>query len=211
MTAAKQKKWPRFGSFILGLLAFVICNHIIFSHRDIVAKPISKDTALPYRTVSAKMDHQKLVGYIFYYSEVGGPFMVCSAIIRSVTPGSDDYKALCRLVVTDIMRDAGTDKIQVNIYDGYEAYALAEIKHNQGFQILNRIESDSVEKHNVAIYFGDMYRDNTQSHNLCFYPDARNLYNEREIFMPAGLCESKPSKFSKPDLTPSSAHPNKQI
>ena len=142
------------------------------------AKP---DVSFQYRTIPTSDSADDLVAYEFHKRKGdNGVDYDCSAIIRRMNPAKDNYKMYCKAVIVDIMTSLNTDNLNVTIYDDYQAYVLSEIKSNQ-FGGISQVETDSVNKHIVAMYNNDIDWGDTVR-NMSYYSRAGNAYTESIAF-----------------------------
>jgi len=146
--------------------------------------PSKKDGVfLPYRTVSAIDGSGVLFPYEFQKLDGAGYYTECVAIIKNIDPAKDDYKTYCRSVISDIVKTAGAENLEVYVYDDNEAYEASEVRLGEEFKGINKSEMDSLEQHLVAVYHGKM-NDDDDNFTLYFYQQAHNRYTENEAFEP---------------------------
>lgn len=173
-----------FGIILISIALIFVFGKLHLKKNKVDAPAKKDDSDLPYRTINT-LDSSRLIAYEFHKSEGdGGRFLACSAIIRNIDPARDDYKTWCRSIIADIIKTSGTDKIEVCIYDNYEAYLLSEVKAGQHFEPLTKGESDTVDRHTVATYYGDIDDYYENGHTLRFYSEAHNHYTETEVYEP---------------------------
>ena len=179
---------------ITWVLVIVFFGVVIFGrglkfdvHTDV---PENKTAAhLPYKTMYNTIisnDFNNLL--ISYELHEGGEYndgtTTCpqfSAVIRGIDSQKDNYKVLCRDVVSDVIKTCGNKEIVVNIYDSFEAYTLARAE--QQYKYMSKEEEDTINKHRVAAY-SLTYRDDCDVpiYSLTFYPDAQNGLTEHDNF-----------------------------
>jgi hypothetical protein len=165
-----------------------------------------KEAVLPYRVINAINDSQLLIAYEFhkndsedqgYYGE-SVKYAKFSAIIKNIDPTKDDYKTYCKSIIADITKTTGTATLEVSIYDNSETYELAEIKYAKQHGVLNKSEMDSVAKHTIANYCGEIYGENQEygeNDILLYYPEAGNRYTTQEKYDPNN--DTLQSKFQR--------------
>lgn len=173
------------GAAIAVLVLFLVYDKM---HLKKTAGSISsnKDAAIrPYRVTNATNGNLGLLGYSFHRNDSGSnEYQDCSAVIRNIDPEKDDYKTYCKSVIADIIKIAGNDKIALSIYDDNGAYELSELKYCQQYKVLDRAETDSVKRHTVAVYYGDIHDGYQNNHTLWFYKEAENRYSEKGFYEP---------------------------
>ena len=185
----KHRRWSRILPAIVSLLIAGVIGKSICAHKNTGKHPLTKSDSVvfPYRTI---MDsNQNLVAYELHQRAGQGEdqqYTEYCAIIRTIDPLKDDYKTYCKSVVSDIIKTGGTDKIVVYIYDSSEAYALYEVDVLTRFRLLTEQESDLVDRHLIATFYGnrpDYYEDNSK-YTLSYYEYANNGHSEHESYMP---------------------------
>ncbi len=177
------------GFFVVLLLMLIACGNGNVKEKKLIKVSDTVKVEFPYRTINAPDSNSYLIAYEFHTGNSDDSrYLECSAVIKSIDPTKDDYKTICRSVVADIIKTTGTDNIAIYIYDNYEAYTLAELKYGQQFKVLNKTETDTVELHRVADYYGKMRESESQdNHTLRFYSQANNRFTEKEVYEPSVL------------------------
>lgn len=184
---SRQKKQnPLWVEALVLLLIVFAATFAVRSGSHAQHEPDDKAIVFPFRTVN-NPDTQTLYAYELHKRRVAQDELpeLC-AIIKNVDPAKDDYKTYCKLVVNDIVRTSGTDKLVVYIYDSNEAYELYENKFLYQYKNLDTNESSLVDRHLIATYTGS--RNNSYDYytgpQLAYYENAHNGRNESETYQP---------------------------
>lgn len=181
------KRQYTFSVTVLICLALLVAAALVRAPLFKVKNTDSTAVVQPFRTLRPAVDSQELYAYELHKRKVAQDELpeYC-AIIRKVDPAKDDYKAYCRLVVSDIVHSVGNDKIVIYIYDSNEAYELYETKFLEHYTNLDIAEQNTVDEHLVATYTGMRAwgEDYSATHQLSYYENARNGKAEHEIYKP---------------------------
>lgn len=142
----------------------------IMHHPEITAATFAQ-AHLPtiFKTIPSVHTDTGLLGYELHTTVLRDPRdmgtrRVYSAVIRELEPGTDDYRAMCRDIVTDIIETYGQTQMTINIFDSFEAYCFYESDNRMGTQWSS---GDLLGTHMVASY---VHLPDYQS--FTFYPQA---------------------------------------
>ena len=150
-------------------------------------KPGNNAVAFPYHTITTAVDSQDLYAYELHKRvAMQDELPEYCAVIRQVDPAKDDYKTYCKLVISDIIKTTGTDKLVVYIYDSNEAYELYETKFLQHYTNLDTVEMNTVNEHSIATYTGkrEFCWDYSENYLLSYYGSAHNGRTGQEAYQP---------------------------
>ncbi len=143
-----------------------------------------KESSLPFRTITSEGQNPKLIPYEYYQQkDEGSIYTECNAIIKLTNPDLDDYKSICRLIISDVRKSVGNDEIKLHIFDDFQSYVLSAIDYSMHYKVLSTSETDSVKKHTVAVYYGNIFG-NDNSHSIHYFPELRSFRTENEVFYP---------------------------
>jgi len=143
-----------------------------------------------YKTIPNSENAIGLIGFELHedgeYSDGEETYPAYSVVVKDIDSQNDNYRALCRDIIADVINTCGDDQVVVNIYDSFEAYQLA-ISSEEFGRFLNREEEETIKSHRVATYqyaYVDNNTDNDKVRLLTYYPDAKNGLRENEIYTP---------------------------
>jgi hypothetical protein len=172
----------------IGLMLFfgiIICGRSFKFHNDLTKE--STTAHFPYKTIYKTIpDSENAIGLIDYelhedgeYTDGEETYPTYNAVIKNIDK-DDNYKSLCKDVVTDIIKTCGDKRVIVNIYDSFEAYSLA-MNEERLDKFLTNEEEATINSHRVATYVLD-HTNNTDEEIgvLTYYPDAKNGLKENE-------------------------------
>lgn len=174
---------------IAGLISFAVLMIICGKEKQPAEKhPIAH---LPqktlYKTIYNPDNALDVVGFELHEDEPyddGNTKCACfNAVVRNLDPDKDNYKSICRDIITDIIHTCGDKEVRVNIYDSFEAYKLA-VDDNDGRRILTTKEEQYANEHRVATYCAAVNDDyyGEDAYCITFYPDACNRRIEKEMY-----------------------------
>ena len=163
--------------------------------QTVVTDSNKRERPLPYRVITSLDSSQHLIAYEFHsddsadadYGSICVRYPKFSAIIKNTNPAKDDYKNNCRSIISDIIKTTGTPTLEVNIYDDYQAYQVSESGNTMEFMSISKSEMDSLQKHIVATYYGEIYGDYEEygeNYILSYYPQTNGHYTEQEKYDP---------------------------
>lgn len=181
----KSKRSPYFIPFLILLAAIALSYAYLSPTRK--QKAEEPQTYTPhktlYKTILSNEDSDELIGFELhtdtnsYTHSCNGTVHEYNAIVKNLDPATDDYKNLCRKVITDIIDTCGvTQNIKVNVFDSFEAYCLyykEKDDYTAGFT-----SSGIISTHLVASYEKSTYYDNEYA-TLTFYPMAGGVRTEQ--------------------------------
>lgn len=181
----KSKRSPYFIPFLILLAAIALSYAYLSPARKL--KTEQPQTYTPhktlYKTILSNEDTDELIGFELhtdtniYSHSCNGTIHEYNAIVKNIDPTTDDYKHLCRKVITDIIDTCGvTQNIKVNVFDSFEAYCLY-YKEKDDFTA-GFTSSGIISSHLVASYEKSTYYDNEYA-TLTFYPMAGGVRTEQ--------------------------------
>jgi hypothetical protein len=181
----KSKRSPYFIPFLILLAAIAVSYAYLSPARK--QKGEQPQTYTPhktlYKTILSNEDTDELIGFELHtdtnvYTHCSnGTTHEYNAIVKNLNPATDDYKHLCRKVITDIIDTCGvTQNIKVNVFDSFEAYCLY-YKEREDFTA-GFTNSGFISSHLVASYEEGFYYDNEYA-ELVFYPMASGVRTEQ--------------------------------
>ena len=181
----KSKRSPYFIPFLILLAAIAVSYAYLSPARK--QKGEQPQTYTPhktlYKTILSNEDTDELIGFElhtdtnFYTHSCNGTTHEYNAIVKNLNPATDDYKHLCRKVITDIIDTCGvTQNIKVNVFDSFEAYCLY-YKEREDFTA-GFTNSGFISSHLVASYEEGFCYDNEYA-ELVFYPMAGGVRTEQ--------------------------------
>jgi hypothetical protein len=182
-----RMRFKYFSIVILAVAAEALVGRYLKMDEPKAAPKANTDSvAFPYRTVNALDTSRDLIAYEFHERRCRDcyQYLACSAIIKNIDPAKDNYKTVCKSIIADVVRTTSTDRIELTIYDNYEAYELGELKYAQKYMVLSSSENDTVNRHTIATYLGDPNDNYNTNHTLYFYPEAKNRFTEHELYEP---------------------------
>ena len=185
------------GYIVIGLAVSWGVLAYLRSHRStLIERPTnaSVDSSIyHYHTINASDSSGDLIGYVLHEKKSDdNSYLECSAIVRELNPEKDDYKALCKDVIDDIVAGARTRKIVVNIYDNDSAYQIFEINAIQNYGMVDTNDMKLYGKHFVAAYESYMYdEDDNDANSITFYQYGKDKYDETEHYVPKTLCKEQ--------------------
>jgi hypothetical protein len=77
-----------------------------------------------------------------------------NVVVRSIDAAQEDYQAICKQIVADVVRTSGRKDILVNIYDSTEACYLYEVCGLQRHDFLSPEQLKLVNEHKLASFVG---------------------------------------------------------
>jgi hypothetical protein len=192
-TAPTLKKKNKYRNVII---IAILVSLAVWEKRSarVIVKPPGSDTlfsandlkvkAYQYKTINVPDSTHQLLAYEFhaYKGDGHGADYSCSAIIKKIDPAKDNYKLYSRAVIADIINTMNTDDIEVNIYDDYNAFVLAEQNNGNVFKLLTKAEEDSVCRHTVATYDTRERGWATNIRTITYYAQAGNKYTGQEPY-----------------------------
>ena len=136
-----------------------------------------------------------------------GTYWECwDVVIRPINPSKDDYKAICRYIITDIISQKGANKhgLSISIYDNKEAFCFdsSGMYDNPGFEMDDnkakikammakwKKGAEFADKHRICIYMGEIpsygKTDDSEDYMLHFYDGMGGGYKYKgeEKFRP---------------------------
>lgn len=181
----KSKRSPYFIPFLILLAAIVLSYAYLSPVRKLKAQ--EPQTYTPhktiYKTILTNDNTDELIGFELHtdtnlYSHCSsGVLHEYNAIVKNIDPATDDYKHLCRKVITDIIDTCGvTQNIKVNVFDSFEAYCLY-YKEKEDFTA-GFTNTGIINTHLVASYEKSNFYDNEYA-TLVFYPLAGGVRTEQ--------------------------------
>ncbi len=181
----KSKRSPYFIPFLILLAAIALSYSYLSPSRKLKAD--QPQTYTPhktlYKTILSNDNADELIGFELhtdtnvYTHSCNGITHEYNAIVKNLNPATDDYKNLCRKVITDIIDTCGvTQNIKVNVFDSFEAYCLY-YKEKDDFTA-GFTSSGIISTHLVASYEMNTYYDNEYA-TLTFYPMAGGVRTEQ--------------------------------
>ena len=181
----KSKRSPYFIPFLILLAAIALSYAYLSPTRKQKAEQPQSYTPHKtlYKTILSNENSDELIGFELhtdtniYTHSCNGVVHEYNAIVKNLDPATDDYKNLCRKVITDIMDTCGvTQNIKVNVFDSFEAYCLY-YKEKDDFTA-GFTSTGIISTHLVASYEKHNYYDNEYA-TLVFYPLAGGVHTEQ--------------------------------
>jgi len=180
----KNRRSPYFIPFLILMVAIALGYAYLSPTRK--QKTEEPQTYIPhktlYKTIPGNENTDDLIGFELhtdtniYGNHCHGVIHEYNAIVKTLNPDTDDYKNLCRKVITDIIDTCGiTQNVKVNVFDSFEAYCLY-YKEKEDFTA-GFTNSGIISTHLVASYEKSTYYDNEYA-TLIFYPMAGSVYTE---------------------------------
>ena len=179
---------------IIGILIILFFGIVIFGRElkltDYKKVPENKSIAhLPYKTLYKTIpDSKNAIGLIGYELHEDGDisdgeetYPTYSVVVKNIDSQTDNYKSLCRDIISDVIQTCGDKRVIVNIYDSFEAYSLAA-SYEQQSRFLTKEEEEAVNNHRVATYAYDADYSGSEAYYLTYYPDAHNGLLEKEVY-----------------------------
>ncbi|MFI5196023.1 MAG: hypothetical protein ACHQD8_02945 [Chitinophagales bacterium] len=143
-----------------------------------------------YKTIPNSDNAIGLIGYELHedeeYVDGSDTYPTYNVVVKNIDSQADNYKSLCKDIITDVINTCGDEQVVVNIYDSFEAYQLAVTGEQPG-KFLSKNEEETINTHRLATYQYTYVDNNGENDKVClltYYPDANNGLRENEVYLP---------------------------